>query len=139
MSLHIRLGHIGFDRLQQAARQGILPRKIAGIEHPKCTSCIFGKAKRKPWRGVKTPNKLFTNTIDWGNVVSIDQLVSSTPGLVAQSKGKPMLKRHYIATIFVVHVSLLDYVYIHESTTAEEAIQAKAAFKRFAAQHGVKI
>jgi hypothetical protein len=50
MAYHVRLGHMPFDRIQLAAKQGILPQRIANFHVLKCASCLFGKAKRRPWR-----------------------------------------------------------------------------------------
>ena len=48
--LHEQLGHCSFAQLKQMAEQGIIPRKLAKVPPPKCPSCLYGKAHRKPWR-----------------------------------------------------------------------------------------
>ena len=50
MRLHEQLGHCSFAQLKQMAEQGIIPRKLAKFPPPKCPSCLYGKAHRKPWR-----------------------------------------------------------------------------------------
>jgi hypothetical protein len=72
-------------------------------------------------------------------MVSVDQLVSKTPALLAQSTGTLTNRWHTVATIFVDHASGLDFVHPQESTSAKHTLKAKAAFERFAAQHHVKI
>ena len=139
MGYHMRLGHLPFDRLQQAARQGILPRRIADCSIPKCPSCLFGKAKRRPWRHRGQTSHIGPTATKPGDMVSVDQLISKTPGLIAQSTGKMTHRRHTVATIFVDHASGLDYVHTQESTTGAETVEAKEAFERFAARHHVKI
>jgi hypothetical protein len=47
MAYHVRLGHLPFDRIQLAAKQGILPNRIAKCHAPKRASCLFDKAKRR--------------------------------------------------------------------------------------------
>ena len=43
---------------------------------------------KRPWR-VKRDNKAATKTATWpGQIVLVDQLESSSPGLIAQFKGK---------------------------------------------------
>jgi hypothetical protein len=75
-----------------------------------------------------------------GDCVSIDQLESNTPGPIAQLKGNPTAKRYKAATIFVDHyTSGLSFVHLQTSTSAEETVEAKDAFERYAASHGVKI
>jgi hypothetical protein len=139
MGYHLRLGHLSFDRLQQAARQGILPRRIADCSVPKCPSCLFGKAKRRPWRTRAQTNHIGRTVTKPGDMVSVDQLISKTPGLIAQSTGKMTHRRHMVATIFVDHASGLDYVHTQESTTGVETVAAKEAFERFAARHHVTV
>jgi hypothetical protein len=74
-----------------------------------------------------------------GDCVSMDQLESSTPGLVAQLKGRPMIKRYPAATVFVDHFSGLSYVHLQKSTSADEMIEARDCFERYAASKGVRI
>ena len=45
---HNKLGHRGFDHLQDLARQGILPKQIANVEHPMCPACKFGAQTKRP-------------------------------------------------------------------------------------------
>ncbi|KAL7483760.1 hypothetical protein ACHAW6_009398 [Cyclotella cf. meneghiniana] len=49
-----------------------------------------------------------------GQVVSVDQMISTQPGFVAQLKGKLTTQLYKAATIFVDH--LLDLCYIHMMT-----------------------
>ena len=49
MRLHEQLSHCSFDHLKQMAEQGIISRKLAKVPTPKCPSCLYGKAHRKPW------------------------------------------------------------------------------------------
>ena len=108
---------------------------------PLCTSCLFGKATRRPWR-TKTPANAISSVRQVtkpGDCVSIDQLESSTPGLIAQLKGRPTVQRYRAATIFVDHFSGLSYVHLQKTTNAEETVEAKEAFELFASSHGVQI
>jgi hypothetical protein len=139
MAYHVRLGHMPFDRIQLAAKQGILPQRIANCHVPKCASCLFGKAKRRPWRTRGHAGQIGKSATKPGDVVSVDQLISETPGLVAQSTGKLMKRRHSVATIFADHASGLDFVYPQESTSAKDTLEAKQAFERFASRHNVVV
>jgi hypothetical protein len=54
-------------------------------------------------------------------------------------KGSPTKKRYAAATVFVDHFSRLSFIFLQKSTSAEETIQAKEAYERFASSHGVKV
>jgi hypothetical protein len=81
MAYHGRLGHLPFDRIQLAAKQGLLPSRIANCHIPKCASCLFGKAKRRPWRTRGHTGQIGRTATKPGDVVSVpvDQLISKTP------------------------------------------------------------
>ena len=70
--------------------------------------------------------------------MSVDQLESSTPGLIAQVKGWITKKRYRVATIFVDHYSGLSYVHLQKSTNAE-TLEAKLAFELHARHQGVTV
>lgn len=50
MGYQMWLGNLPFHRLQEGARQGILPGQIADCKISKCPSCLCGKAKCRPWK-----------------------------------------------------------------------------------------
>ncbi|KAI2494580.1 hypothetical protein MHU86_19950 [Fragilaria crotonensis] len=105
---------------------------------PVCSACLFGKATKRAWR-----NKGHAPTLEPaqapGDIVSMDQLESSTPGLVAQSKGKSTNKRFTCATVFVDHYSRLSFVHMQETNNAIETLAAKHAFERYALSHNVTV
>ena len=107
---------------------------------PLCTSCLFGKATRKPWR-TKTPhNEQQSHTITKPReCISVNQLESFTPGLIAQLRGMPTKLWYKVAMVFVDHFSRLGYVHLQRSTSAAETIEAKESFERFSASHHVTI
>ncbi len=123
-------------------RQGWLPKKMAKCQVPTCTSCLYGRAIRRPWRTkARLENqggKLCTAT-EPGQCVSIDQLESSIPGQIAQMKGCLTKKRYRVATIFVDHFSGLSYIHLQKSTNAKETVEAKIAFECFASKRNVTI
>ena len=74
-----------------------------------------------------------------GQIVSVDQLESPTPGFIAQLKGT-LTKQHYIyATVFVDQYSRLSYVHLQRTITSDKTVQAKIAFKRYSQERGVHI
>jgi hypothetical protein len=101
---HYRLGHESFTNLQAMAKAGILPTRLAKCRIPQCAACHYGKASKVPWRvkGDPKDGKLFEATVA-GQVVSVDQLQSTVPGLVGQMKGWLTVQRYNYATVFVDH------------------------------------
>ena len=138
---HHKLGHMSPKKIRIMAYLGILPRRLANCRIPLCTTCLFGKATKKPWRA-KTPANKYPRSLQItkpGHCVSVDQLQSSTPGLIAQLKGNCTVMRYTVATVFIDHYSGLGQVHLQKSTSAIETVQAKQAFERYAATHGVLI
>ena len=70
------------------AKLGVLEKWLARCDIPVCSACQYGKASRRPWK-----KKSFKNTMEAdlitkaGEVVSMDQMISHTPGLIAQMSG----------------------------------------------------
>jgi len=46
---HARLGHVGQDRINRLAKEGLLDR-LTRVKLPRCESCLAGKATMKPFR-----------------------------------------------------------------------------------------
>ena len=74
-----------------------------------------------------------------GEVVSVDQLESPTPGLIAQMTGKLTTKRYKYATVYVDQRTRFGYVHLQKTSSAEETIEGKKAFETYARRHGVTI
>ena len=139
MEYHERLGHCSWDILTKLAELGILPKRLAKCPRPKCPGCLYGKAHRRPWRTKAKRQKKIKVAKFAGDVVSVDQLESSLPGMVPQPKGSLTNRRYKGATVFVDHFSGLTYVHLMESISGDETVQAKEAFERYAADLGIKI
>ena len=140
LKYHIKYGHCSPKRIRAMAKRGELPRRLAHCDIPICSACQFGKASRKPWRQKTSNNKdEATPVTKPGQVVSVDQLISKTPGLVAQMAGFLTKKRYKVCTVFVDHYSNLGFVHMQASTSISETLEAKEAFERFASQNGVEI
>ena len=139
---HHRLNHLSPATMQHMAKQGLLPSKLAKCQTPACSSCLYGKATRRPWRtkpaAKASVSKLRTATAP-GQCISIDQLESRTPGLIAQMRGWITKKRYRVATIFVDHFSGHSYVYLQKTTNSEETVEAKVAYERFLSRLGIKV
>lgn len=140
LAWHYQLGHLPFGRIKKLVERGDLPAYLKDAKTPRCASCMFGKASRRPWRTKAPPNR---NTIPPatapGAVVGVDQLISATPGLVGQMRGTLTKHRYTVSTVFVDHFSGLSYVHLQLSTSTLHTLEAKRAFERFAKAHGVTI
>jgi Reverse transcriptase (RNA-dependent DNA polymerase) len=138
---HHQYGHISFRKLQEMAKQGIIPRRLAKCRIPACSACLFSKMTRKPWRGKPSSRSIRENELPQkpGQVVSVDQLVSPTPGLIAQMTGFLTTKRYKYATVYVDQFSRLGFIYLQKTASAEETIEGKKAFEAYARRHGVRI
>ena len=136
---HYRLGNLSFDRIKQLASTGQLPKRLLSCKKPFCAACQYGKMTKRPWR-VKGEDKEATKTATKpGQIVSVNQLESNTPGLIAQLKGKLTQQRYKYASVFVDQYSGYTFVYLQRRLTSEETVMAKHAFERSANQRGVKV
>jgi hypothetical protein len=138
---HYRMGHLSFKKLQVMAEQGTIHKALATCRLPQCSACLYGKATKRAWRTRATPNRLAPATITGpGDCISVDQLESSTPGLIAQLRGFLTRQRYStVSTIFVDHFSCLSYVHLQRSTSADDTLQAKRAFEAYATSKGVVV
>ena len=67
-------------------------------------------------KGKEQSQKIKLVTIP-GQVVSVDQLASYTPGLISTHQVLPTTKRYSGATVFVDHASHFTYVHLMEVTS----------------------
>ena len=137
---HYRLGHLPFARLQAMARAGDLPRRLTTCRVPECAACRLGKATKVPWR---TKGKNNTGAIHPvtapGQCISVDQLESTTPGFIAQLKGRATRNRYKYVTVFVDHFSGHSFTYLQKRITSDETVRAKVAYEAYAKSLGVTI
>lgn len=105
---------------------------------PVCSAYSCMKAMKRPWQS-KTTNKqhLISKPLKPGDCVSVDQLTSPTPGLIAQITGCLMTQRHKCATVYVDNYSWLGFIWHQKSSGAEETITGKKAFEQCSNSQGV--
>ena len=70
-------------------------------------------------------------------IISVDQLVSATPRLMAQLKGNSTTECYACATIFVDQCSSMSFAFLQKGTGAECTVEAKKAFKTHGKTFGV--
>ena len=121
------------------AKQGLLPKKILKANVPICRACQFGKVHRRPWRTKGQPSTSSRVAMQPGQIVSVDQLESPTPGFIAQLKGTLTKQRYKYATVFVDQYSRLSYVHLQRTSTSNETVQAKITFNRYTQERGMEI
>ena len=66
-------------------------------------------------------------------------MVSPVPGLIAQIVGFLTKQRYKYATVFVDQASRMGFVYLQKTCSAEETIEAKRAFEKYAMNQGATI
>ena len=136
---HHRFQHISFSKLQEMAHQGILPWRLAQCKIPSCSTCQYGKATKRAWRLKQEKQRQNIKTLNPGEVISVDQMVSPVPGLIAQMVGFLTKQRYRYVTVFVDQASRMGFVYLKRTCSAKETIEVKSAFKRYAENREVRI
>ena len=138
LKFHLKFNHFSSRKIQVMAEQGLLPTRLATYAIPVCSACQFGKASKRPWRQKTRRNGAEVERSQTpGDVISVDQMISQTPGLIAQMAGFLTKDRYTCATVFVDHNSNLSYVHFQKSTSAKYTLEAKYTFKGFSRQRGV--
>ena len=145
LSLHHRLLHLPFTTMLRLSKLGVLPRRFLKLKNnlPLCTSCLFGKAHRRPWRhkGSSSNKGVLRNkcTNEPGKIIGVDQMVSAQPGLVPQEKGSLTRARIWGATIFVDYATKWTKVHLMTDATGESTLEAKNSFEQACSSRGIDI
>ena len=66
---------------------GILPNKLSTVKAPICSECLYGDMHRIHWRIKGKRGNKIKEAPEPGKCVSVDQIQSTTLGLIAQLKG----------------------------------------------------
>ena len=138
LNWHYRLNHMPYSRMRLMIERGLLPKHLKDVRPPACSACMIGKATRRPWRtkGAYSPQRT-PNVKAPGDCISVDQLQSTTPGLIAQIRGFITKRRYHFATVFVDQWSGLSFLHLQETSKMSETLVSKEAFESFARNHGV--
>ena len=138
LSWHHRLNHMNFNTIQVLAKAGFLPPHLATCSQLLCSACQLGKQKRLPRN--KTGNPIYDpDNIQPGNLVSTDQVESSTPGRPLTYSGYNSNHKINTVTIYVDSCSKKIFNHFQTSTCAEETIAGKLSMERQAQKYNVKI
>ena len=117
------------------------PKPLHQAHNTMCVACRYWKVTRRPRRTKAAPNAINReiNITKPRDCISIKQMESPIPGLVAQMQGMPTKSSYCGATICVDHFSDVTYVHLQKSINVIEIIEAKYAFKRWANFCGVVV
>ena len=99
----------------------------------------MAKMHHKPWRTKGIHPKASRVVTKPGQIVSVDQLESPTPGFIAQLKGILTKQRYKYDTIFVDQYSRLSYIFLQQTIMSNETVQAKTVSERYSEERGVHI
>ena len=105
---HRRLGHLGYHKIQQFSRMGLLPKELGTVrqtDFPVCPACQYGKQKRSYNISSLNGNSISASAHQPGDCVSIDMIHSPIGGLIPQNRGKLRTERYNYACVFVDHVT----------------------------------
>ena len=124
--------------MKTMAAQGFLLRKLIPESLPTWPACKFGKSKHRAWRNKPAKGhqggKMQVAT-RLGECTSVDQLESTTPGMIAHVKGTlpqwDIVRQPFLWT--------MEWIVIHTSSKVHYCImEAKVALKRYAATSNIK-
>ena len=148
---HFKLGHLSFSSIQLLLRSnalgnGRLQTSAANCPHPKCSSCQYGKAKRRPTGATETKpifekeGVLKKEDLFPGQRVSIDHFICTKKGRLYESKGQSKETEMYAGgMIFVDHASGFIHIEFVATLTASETIAAKHRYERAMLSQGVTV
>ena len=136
---HYKFGHPGFRRLKAMARKGTIPKRLADCPNPVCAACLYGKAHKRPKRTKAKAKHVPRPVSKPGDCVSVDVLVSATPGLIAQMRGFLTRQRYKYAAVFIDHYSDFSYVHLMTNQDGDNICAAKAAFEKYCLANGVNV
>ena len=139
LQLHYKYGHISPLRIQELARQGILPKHLAKCAIPACLSCIYGKQVKRQWRSKPNADYTYTKPTLPGHCVSVDILTSPTPGFIAQLKGSLTNRRYYHAAVYVDQATGFGFIHLQKSVSEEETLAGKLAFEQYCNRYNITV
>ena len=121
------------------SQKGIFPKQLLECAKPFCAACQYSKLMRRPCQSKGVPTNPIQKATSSGQIISINQLESSTADFIAQLKGKLTTQRYWYVTVFMDQHSRYAYVYLQWAITSVETIQAKHSFECMAEDMGVCI
>ena len=139
---HHRLNCCSLKYLLRISKRGIIPRKISNVRPPPCVARRFVQYHKRQWR---TKGKGSDGSIRKQSetrpraMTSIDQMVSSHPGIITQVTGDIKQERLWESTVFVDHYYNYCYAHLTRVTSDEETLQDKESYKRLESSNGASV
>ena len=103
--------------------QLVTPLRLKYIPTPSWLACHDAKSTKRHWQQKSQkqykPPPSPTKPVD---VVSVDQMMSPTPGFISQMTGKITTNRYKYATFSVDNFSRFSYAYLQNTATVEEIL-----------------
>ena len=126
LHLHHRLGHKGFHNLQKWAAEGIngIPSDVTMCLIPMCCACQYGVTKKCSHETNNTGSVVGAPKGP-GNLVSMDQMIAGSPGLIPFDSGHPSAQWYKSVTMWVDHFSRYLHANCHEQATIQSALESK--------------
>ena len=117
----------------------MLPKLLVSLySKPLCPSYAFDASRRKAYHTKDTYCAIKKLSHDYsGSLVSVDQLVSTQPGLVPQSSGYLSASRIWACAVFVDSFSSYGFRFMMQNTSLEQTVQEKVAFERELSKHNM--
>ena len=106
---HHRFQHISVSKLQEMACQGMLPQQLAQCKIPTCSVCLYRKAMKRAWQSKQEKQRQRNQALKPRDVISVDQMVSPVPGLIAQMVGFLTKQCYKYATAIVDQASQMGF------------------------------
>ena len=112
---------------------------IALCQPQVCTPCMFGYAYKKPWSVKEKEKHVIRSELETaaGDIISLNALTSSTPGIIPQMSGFLTFASFWARTVFVNHATSYMYTHLQRGQTLIKYIEAKAAYERMEANLGI--
>jgi hypothetical protein len=74
-----------------------------------------------------------------GNLVSVDQMVDDSLGLIPFTSGRPSQRRYTMVTMWFYHFSRFLYAHCQEDATTKSTLESKIGFESLAKQYNVSV
>ena len=121
------MGHLSFTKVQKMAKQGKFTSRIAKCAVLICSVCQYAKTTCRQWH--TKLHKQYQDAIESPTkpeqCVTVDQLVSPTPRLIAQMTGFMTKQWYTYATVYIDQYSVLSFVYLQCTVSATETLEGK--------------
>ena len=117
---------------------GTISKKLENFLVPTCSSCLYAKVTKRICRSRKLDSTdEARKPTKPGECVSVDKLVSLTPGLVTQMIEFLKMNCYKYVTIYVDQASRILLVYLQNTATSEDTLKGKYQFELYAKYRGV--